>query len=122
MKILVVDDSGTMRKIEKMTLMKLGYKEIVEAENGVDGLNKLASENIDLIICDWNMPQMNGLQFVTNVRGKSEYSKIPIIMVTTVNTKDEIIAILKAGANGYISKPFKPDTLKEKIEKVLSCK
>jgi len=121
---LIVDDSATMRKIIKLNLTKIGYSNIIEAPNGAEGLKKLSEEKIDLIFSDWNMPEMNGLQFLQAVRSQATYQDIPIIMLTTVNTQDEVIAALKAGANSYIVKPFTADKLtadklKEKIEAVI---
>ena len=114
--ILIVDDSVTMRKIIKHHLTQLGYNSIIEASNGKEGLKKLVEEKIDLIICDWNMPEMNGLQFLYNLR--ENWQEIPVIMLTTVNTQDEVIAAMKAGANSYLTKPFTRDSLKEKIEQI----
>lgn len=114
--ILIVDDSVTMRKIIKHHLTQLGYSTIKEASNGKEGLEKLDEGGIDLIICDWNMPEMNGLHFLHNLRAKEGCQEIPVIMLTTVNTQDEVMAALKAGANSYITKPFSRDSLKEKIE------
>lgn len=115
MKFLVVDDSSTMRRIIKNTLKRIGYEDIVEAENGQDGLTKLGG--IDIILTDWNMPEMDGLEFVKNVRGSNP--TIPILMVTTNAAKDDIVSALKNGVNNYIVKPFTPETLKEKVEAVL---
>ncbi|MCD6231712.1 response regulator [Candidatus Aerophobetes bacterium] len=117
-KILTIDDSGIMRKIIKGHLAKIGYSNVIEASNGKEGLKKLSEEKIDLILCDWNMPEMNGLQFVQRVREEKNYGNIRIIMLTTVTTQDEVLTALKAGANSYITKPFKPENLKEKIEEV----
>lgn len=114
--ILIVDDSVTMRKIIKHHLTQLGYNSIIEASNGKEGLKKVVEEKIDLIICDWNMPEMNGLQFLYNLR--ENWQEIPVIMLTTVNTQDEVIAAMKAGANSYLTKPFTRDSLKEKIEQI----
>ncbi len=121
MKILVVDDSPTMRRIIINVLNRIGYKDVVEAENGLDALSKLkANPDIGLILTDWNMPEMDGLTFVETVRSSPEFKSIPIIMVTTIGAKEEIIKALKAGVNNYIVKPFTPDILKEKIEKTLA--
>lgn len=117
-KILTIDDSGIMRKIIKGHLAKIGYSNVIEASDGKEGLKKLSEEKIDLILCDWNMPEMNGLQFVQRVREEKNYGNIRIIMLTTVTTQDEVLTALKAGANSYITKPFKPENLKEKIEEV----
>jgi len=115
MKFLVVDDSSTMRRIIKNTLQRIGYTDLVEAENGKDALEKL--EGIDIILTDWNMPEMDGLEFVKNVRTSNK--SIPILMVTTNAAKDDIVDALKNGVNNYIVKPFTPETLKEKVESVL---
>lgn len=120
--ILINDDSGIMRKIIRGHLVKLGYKDVIEASNGTEALTKLSEEKIDLILCDWNMPEMNGLQFVQEVKAKEDYQNIPIIMLTTVTTQDEVLAALKAGATSYIVKPFKPEDLKEKIAQALEGK
>jgi two-component system chemotaxis response regulator CheY len=118
LKIMLVDDSGTMRKIEKMSLAKIGYDQVTEAINGVDALAKLKDGKPDLFLVDWNMPEMNGLQFVGAVRSTPELKDIPIIMLTTVNTQDEIMAVMKAGANDFLNKPFTPEALQEKISKI----
>ncbi len=115
MKFLVVDDSSTMRRIIKNSLKRIGYESIEEAENGVDALNKI--EGIDIILTDWNMPEMDGLQLVKKVRETNK--EIPILMVTTNAAKDDIVEALKNGVNNYIVKPFTPDTLKEKINSIL---
>ena len=117
MKILTVDDSSTMRRIIKNTLNRIGYADVVEAEHGVDGLAKMAG--VELVLTDWNMPEMDGLTFVKSLRSNAQYNDVPIIMVTTEAAKKEILEAIKAGVSDYIVKPFTPDTLKEKIEKVL---
>jgi len=114
--IMIVDDSTTMRKIAKHHLSQLGFSKIIEATNGAEGLKKLDEEKIDLIFCDWNMPEMNGLQFLHALREKDK--EIPVIMLTTVSTQEEILAALKAGATSYITKPFSRDDLKKKIEEI----
>ncbi|PAF46918.1 two-component system response regulator [Helicobacter sp. 12S02634-8] len=120
MKLLVVDDSSTMRRIIKNTLQRLGYDDILEAEHGVEAWQLLdTTENIQVLITDWNMPEMNGLELVKKVRADSRYGDIPIIMVTTEGGKAEVITALKAGVNNYIVKPFTPQVLKEKLEAVL---
>ena len=122
LRIMLVDDSGTMRKIEKMSLAKIGHDQVTEAENGADALAKLKTGKPDLFLVDWNMPEMNGLQFVGAVRGTPELKDIPIIMLTTVNTQDEILAVMKAGANDYLNKPFTPEALQQKISKFFPSK
>ena len=120
MKLLVVDDSSTMRRIIKNTLQRLGYEDILEAEHGVEAWGLLDSvEDINVLITDWNMPEMNGLDLVKKVRSDERYKDIPIIMVTTEGGKAEVITALKAGVNNYIVKPFTPQVLKEKLEVVL---
>ncbi len=120
MKLLVVDDSSTMRRIIKNTLSRLGYEDVIEGEDGVQGWTAL-NENpeIGMLITDWNMPEMNGLELVKKVRADSRFTDLPIIMVTTEGGKAEVITALKAGVNNYIVKPFTPQVLKEKLAAVL---
>ena len=117
MKILIVDDSSTMRRIIINTLSRIGYTDVVEGENGKSGLDKLGQGGVEMIITDWNMPEMDGLEFVKTVRGQNPV--IPILMVTTNAAKEDIVEALQAGVNNYVVKPFTPDTLKEKIESLL---
>ncbi len=120
MKLLVVDDSSTMRRIIKNTLQRLGHKDILEAEHSLDAWGILeANSDINVLITDWNMPEMNGLELVKKVRAEQKYIDMPIIMVTTEGGKAEVITALKAGVNNYIVKPFTPQVLKEKLEDVL---
>ena len=120
MRLLVVDDSSTMRRIIKNTLQRLGYDDVLEAENGVEAWEILSTKrDIDILITDWNMPEMNGLELVKKARADAHYEDIPIIMVTTEGGKAEVITALKAGVNNYIVKPFTPQVLKEKLEAVL---
>ena len=120
MKILVVDDSSTMRRIIKNTLIKLGHKELLEAEDGAKAWEIMQnSSDLDVLITDWNMPEMNGLELVKKVRAEAKYADMPIIMVTTEGGKAEVITALKAGVNNYIVKPFTPQVLQEKLEAVL---
>lgn len=120
MKLLVVDDSSTMRRIIKNTLQRLGHKDILEGGDGVEGWNILNSNaDIDMLITDWNMPEMNGLELVKKVRADSRFTDLPIIMVTTEGGKAEVITALKAGVNNYIVKPFTPQVLKEKLGAVM---
>ncbi len=120
MKLLVVDDSSTMRRIIKNTLQRLGYNDILEAENGAQGWEIMdGNKDINVLITDWNMPEMNGLELVKKVRAEECYRDVPIIMVTTEGGKAEVITALKAGVNNYIVKPFTPQVLKEKLEAVL---
>jgi len=116
-KILIVDDSSTMRRIIINTLSRIGYTDVVEGENGKNGLEKLGQGGVEMIITDWNMPEMDGLEFVKTVRGQN--AGIPILMVTTNAAKEDIVEALQAGVNNYVVKPFTPETLKEKIESLL---
>ncbi|MGA1847020.1 response regulator [Deferribacter abyssi] len=117
--IITVDDSSTMRRIIKNTLHKIGFSNVLEASNGVEALEVLSKNSVDLIITDWNMPEMDGLTFVKTVRANKEYDEIPILMVTTEAAKEDILIALKSGVNNYVVKPFTPDTLKEKVFKLL---
>ena len=120
MKILVVDDSSTMRRIIVNTLARLGYKDVVQAGDGVEAWDALqANPDIEVVITDWNMPNMNGLELVKKIRAEEKYVDVPIIMVTTEGGKAEVITALKAGVNNYIVKPFTPQVLKEKLQAVL---
>lgn len=114
MKILVVDDSMAMRKILSNHLKNIGYTELVEASNGKEALQAVVdNEGISLILCDWNMPEMNGLEFLKKFR--EEDKKTPFIMVTTESEKDKVVDAIQAGVSSYILKPFSQDVLKEKI-------
>ncbi|WP_291983009.1 response regulator [Luteitalea sp.] len=120
MRFLVVDDSTTMRRIIINTLKKLGYTEIVEAGNGREGIEKVSEGTVDLIITDWNMPEMNGIEFIRALRGMEGKQSLPVLMVTTNAAKDDIVEALRAGVNNYVVKPFTPDTIKEKIDAVMA--
>ena len=118
MRLLVVDDSSTMRRIIKNTLGRIGHKDIEEAEDGVVAWDIFQKDNtFDVVVTDWNMPNMNGLELVKKIRSANK--DIPIIMVTTEGGKAEVITALRAGVNNYIVKPFTPQVLKEKLEAVL---
>lgn len=120
LKILAVDDSPTMRRIIINTLKRAGYSNVIEAADGKDALAKMKIDRVNFVITDWNMPEMDGLTFVTTLRGMAEYKSLPILMVTTRSVKDDILEAMKAGVNNYIVKPFTPETLKEKIEAILA--
>ena len=119
MRFLVVDDSSTMRRIIINMLQKLGHKDVVEAGNGREGLERLAESQIDLVITDWNMPEMSGIDFIRTLRGDAKHAGTPVLMVTTNAAKDDIVEALRAGVTSYVVKPFTPDTMKEKLESVL---
>ncbi len=120
MKFLVVDDSPTMRRIVINALASFGYDSVVEAEDGQDAFSKLQANPVEFIITDWNMPNMNGLEFTKAVRADAKFSKLPILMVTTRGLKQDIIEALQARVNNYVVKPFTPQVLKEKIDVILS--
>jgi two-component system chemotaxis response regulator CheY len=118
-KILVVDDFSTMRKVIKNLLKQAGFKNVVEAEDGVAALKVLKSQPVDFIISDWNMPNMTGLEFLKAVRADSELSGLPFLMVTAEALKDNIVKAVKAGVSNYVVKPFTAEVLNQKIEKIL---
>lgn len=118
--ILIVDDSPTMRRIIKNTLERLGHKDSVEAGNGKEALQQLKEHPINFVVTDWNMPEMNGLEFVTELRSTPEYEKLPVLMITTRGMKDDVLQAVQAGVNNYVVKPFTPETLEQKISKLLS--
>lgn len=119
MKILVVDDFTTMRKVVRNLLKQAGYENITEAEDGVSALQVLKSQKIDFIISDWNMPNMTGIELLKAVRADSEIGKIPFLMVTAEALQDNVIAAVKAGVSNYIVKPFTAEVLNEKITKIM---
>jgi two-component system chemotaxis response regulator CheY len=118
-KILAVDDSPTMRRIIVNTLRRAGYTNVIEASDGRDALQKLKTDHINLVITDWNMPQMDGLTLVKALRNTDEFRQLPVLMITTRSVREDIVKALKAGVNNYIVKPFSPETLKAKIQEVL---
>ena len=118
MKVLVVDDFATMRRIVKNILTQLGYKNVIEADDGTSALGVLKSEKIDLIISDWNMPKMTGLDLLKAVRADANMANTPFIMVTAEAQQDNIILAVKAKVSQYIVKPFTAETLAEKLQKI----
>ncbi len=121
MRILVVDDSSTMRKIIANTLKKIGCEDVVEAGNGAEGLQQLGGGGIDFVVTDWNMPVMNGLDFVRELRGlESSAATLPVLMVTTNAESGDIAGAKAAGVNDYVVKPFTAETLKEKMSALLA--
>lgn len=118
MKILVVDDMSSMRRIIKNTLKQLGYPNVEEAEDGQKALEMVRKESFDLVVSDWNMPNMNGLDLLKSIRQDPKLSVLPVLMVTTEAEMDHILEAIRSGVNSYILKPFTPETMKEKIDKV----
>lgn len=121
MKILIVDDSSTMRRIIGNVVMQLGIEKesFDEAEDGLKAWNMLSNKQYDVILTDWNMPNMNGLELVKKIRAEGKHKNTPIIMITTEGGKSEVITALKAGVNNYIVKPFNAEILKDKLDGVL---
>ena len=117
-KFLVVDDFSTMRRIVRNLLKELGFANVEEAEDGVDGLSKLQGGDFDFVVSDWNMPNMDGLVMLQKIREDSKLAKIPVLMVTAEAKKENIIAAAQAGANGYVVKPFTAATLDDKLSKI----
>ena len=124
MSILIVDDSSTMRRIIGNVIMQLGFnkEDYDEAEDGVKAWKMLNEGQYDIILTDWNMPNMNGLELVKKIRAEGSHIKTPIIMITTEGGRGEVIAALRAGVNNYIVKPFPVETLKEKLDSVLNVR
>jgi len=118
-KILVVDDFATMRKVIRNLLKQSGYENIIEAEDGVAAMNVLKSTKIDFVISDWNMPNMTGIELLRAVRSDNELSAMPFLMVTAESLKDNVVEAVKAGVSNYIVKPFTAEVLGEKIDKIL---
>ena len=118
MKVLLVDDSRTIRNIQKNVLAQLGHTEILEAGDGQEALDVLKNDKADLMLVDWNMPVMDGITFVRKIR---EIDKItPIMMCTTEAQKDRVIEAIKAGVNNYVVKPFNVESLAEKIDQTMA--
>ncbi|MGM0664231.1 MAG: chemotaxis response regulator CheY [Thermodesulfobacteriota bacterium] len=117
-KVLVVDDFATMRRIVKGVLKQLGFNNIVEAEDGSAAMDILKKEKVGLIVSDWNMPKMTGLDLLKAVKADDNLKETPFVMVTAEGQKENVIEAVKAGVNNYIVKPFTPETFGEKLEKV----
>ena len=118
MKVLVVDDSGVMRKIIIRSLNAVGVSEVVEAADGQEGFNLFQAEQFDLVLTDWNMPVRSGLEFVKDIRASG--SKVPIMMVTTEAQKSQVITAIQAGVTDYLTKPFENETLRAKLDKYVT--
>ncbi|MFW9606780.1 MAG: chemotaxis response regulator CheY [Pseudomonas sp.] len=118
MSILVVDDFPTMRRIVRGLLKELGFTNVDEAEDGQDALNKLRSGSFEFVVSDWNMPNLDGLDMLKQIRADAALKHLPVLMVTAEAKKENIIAAAQAGANGYVVKPFTAATLEEKLNKI----
>lgn len=118
MKILVVDDFATMRRIIKNILKQLGFTDIDEADDGGTALNKLKADKFDFVITDWNMPNVSGLELLKSIRSDAALKDMPVLMVTAEALKENIVTAVKEGVNNYIVKPFTAETMKEKIDKI----
>jgi two-component system chemotaxis response regulator CheY len=122
LKILVVDDYSTMRRIVKNLLHDLGYPDVQEADDGKTALPMLQGGSFDFLITDWNMPGMPGLELLKAVRADPRLAKIPVLMVTAEAKREQIVEAAQAGVNGYVIKPFTAQTLGEKLEKILQTR
>ena len=118
-KVLIVDDILTMRRVVKRFLLDIGFSNIDDAEDGKDALKRLRHQDYDLVISDWNMPNMSGIELLKAIRADENFSKIPVLLVTAEARKEQIIEAAKAGVSGYIIKPFNSDTLKQKLSGIL---
>lgn len=118
LKILVVDDFSTMRRIIRNLLKELGFTNVDEAEDGVVALQKLKSGGFEFVVSDWNMPNMTGIELLRAIRADATLKTLPVIMVTAEAKKENIIEAAQAGANGYVVKPFTAATLEEKLNKI----
>ncbi len=115
MKVLLVDDSGTMRKIQTRCLSQLGIDDVTDAADGVEALATFEANEFDVVITDWNMPNMDGLQLLKEIRTRN--ADIPVIMVTTEAERARVMTAIQAGVTDYLVKPFSPDDLREKFER-----
>jgi two-component system chemotaxis response regulator CheY len=118
MKILVVDDFSTMRRIIKNLLKDLGFTSIQEADDGNTALPMLVQGDFDFVVTDWNMPGMQGIDLLRAIRADDNLKHLPVLMVTAEAKKEQIVAAAQAGVNGYVVKPFTAATLKEKLDKI----
>jgi len=118
MKVLVVDDFATMRKIVRNILKQIGFEDITEAEDGNVALRVIKTEPVGLVVTDWNMPNMSGLDLLRAIRGNPETSSLPVLMVTAEGLKENVMDAAKAGVSNYVVKPFTAEVLQEKIETI----
>lgn len=120
MKILVVDDMSTMRRIVKNILKQLGFSNMDEAENGQEALQKLRADAFGFVVSDWNMPVMPGIEMLRAIRADERLKHIPVLMVTAEAQKENLIEAIQAGVNNYVVKPFTAETMQEKINKIFN--
>ena len=118
MKILIVDDFSTMRRIIKNLLRELGFNNTLEADDGQTALPKLRTGDVDFLITDWNMPGMSGIELLRTIRADNNLKNLPVLMVTAEAKREQIVEAAQAGVNGYVIKPFTAATLEEKINKI----
>lgn len=118
MRVLIVDDFPTMRRIIRSLLKELGFTNVEEAEDGQEGLTRLREGGFDFVVSDWNMPNLDGLEMLKTIRTDDALKALPVLMVTAEAKKENIIAAAQAGANGYVVKPFTAATLEEKMNKI----
>lgn len=118
MKVLIVDDFSTMRKIVRNIIKQLGFKNIIEADDGKSAVKELKKGKVDLILCDWNMPEMSGIDLLKTVRSDDELKDTPFVMITAEAQKDNILEAVKEGVSNYIVKPFTAETISEKLTKI----
>ena len=119
-KVLVVDDMSTMRRIVKNVLKQIGFSDMIEAENGQDALNKLKAGDIGLVVSAWNMPVMQGIELLRAVRADAELKYLPFLMVAAEAQKENIVEAVQSGVSNYVVKPFTAEALQEKLEKIFS--
>lgn len=118
MKILVVDDMSTMRRIIKNILKQLGFANVEEAENGQEALAKMHADRFGFVVSDWNMPVMNGIELLKAIRADEALKETPVLMVTAEAQKDNIVEAVQAGVSNYVVKPFTLEVLQEKMNKI----
>ena len=118
--VLIVDDAPTMRRIVRSLLREIGIRNVREAEDGIVALEELKQRRADLVVSDWNMPQMSGIELLRAIRGDDGLKDIPVLMVTAESKKENIMEAVQAGVNNYIVKPFNAKTLEEKLTKIFN--
>jgi two-component system chemotaxis response regulator CheY len=120
MKVLVVDDFATMRKIVRNILKQIGFTNIVEADDGAAAMSIIKSDKIDFVVTDWNMPNMSGLDLLKNIRAEEKAKDTPVLMVTAEGLAENVVDAVKSGVDNYIVKPFTAETIQAKIEQIFA--